>query len=72
MKACIHQAKRLNGISVWLSEGLGWTVESVDDHYINIVIYKQLKGSSYIELSTELRNLAKGLINVKNNDNKSL
>ena len=30
----------LNGISVWLSEGSGWTVESVDDQYINIVIYK--------------------------------
>ena len=30
----------LNGISVWLSEGSGWTVESVDDQYINIVRYK--------------------------------
>ena len=27
----------LNGISVWLSEGSGWTIESVDDQYINIV-----------------------------------
>ena len=24
----------LNGISVWLSEGSGWTVKSVDDQYI--------------------------------------
>ena len=47
----IHTSNReiLNGISVWLSEGSGWTVESVDDHYINIVIYKPLKGSSYID-----------------------
>ena len=58
------------GISVWLSEGLGWTAESVDDHYINIIIYRPLKGSSYIELLTELRNPAKGLINIKNNDNE--
>ena len=38
----------LNGIAVWLSEGSGWTVESIDDQYINIVKYKPLKGSSYI------------------------
>ena len=51
----------LNGISVWLSEGSGWTIESVDDQYINIVRYKPLKESSYIELPPELRNSAKGL-----------
>ena len=39
-------------------------------NYIDIVIYKPLKGSSYIELPTELRNSAKGLINLKNNDNE--
>ena len=60
----------LNGIAVWLSEGSGWTVESIDEHYINIVKYKPLKGSSYIELPTELRNPAKGLINLQNNDNE--
>ena len=26
----------LNGITVWLSEGSGWTVESIDAQYINI------------------------------------
>ena len=40
----------LNGIAVWLSEGSGWTVESIDDQYINIVKYKPLEVSSYIEL----------------------
>ena len=25
----------LNGIGVWLSEGSGWTVDSVDDQYIS-------------------------------------
>ena len=34
----------LNGISVWISEGSGWTIESVDDQYVNIVKYKSLKG----------------------------
>ena len=28
-----------NCIAVWLSEGSGWTVESVDEQYINIVKY---------------------------------
>ena len=60
----------LNGIAVWLSEGSGWTVESIDDQYINIVKYKPLKGSSYIELLPELRDPTKGLINLKNNDNE--
>ena len=58
----------LNGISLWLSEGSGWTVESVSDQYINIMRYKRLKGSSYIELPPELRNPAKGLINLQSKD----
>ena len=60
----------LNGISVWLSEGSGWTVESVNEQYINIVRYEPLKGPSYIELPPELRNPAKGLINLQNKDNE--
>ena len=35
----------LNGIPVWLLGGPGWTVESIDDQYINIVRYKLLKES---------------------------
>ena len=38
----------LNGISVWISKGSGWTIESVDDQHLNIVKYKSLKGSPYI------------------------
>ena len=60
----------LNGITVWSSKGSGWTVKSVHDQYINIVRYKLLKGSSYIELPPEFRNPAKGLINLQNNDNE--
>ena len=47
-----------------------WTVESVDNHYLNVVKYEPMKGSSYIELPQELRNSAKGLINMKNEDNE--
>ena len=60
----------LNKIAVWISEGSGWTVQSVDNHYLNVVKYEPIKGSSYIKLPTELRNSAKGLINMKNEDNE--
>ena len=53
-----------------ISEGSGWTIESIDNHYINIVKYKPLKGSSYIQLPKELRNSAKGLINLQNKNNE--
>ena len=38
----------LNKVAQWISEGSGWTIKSVDSHYLNIVKYKPLKGSSYI------------------------
>ena len=60
----------LNIIAQWISEGSGWTVESVDGHYLNVVQYEPMKGSSYIKLPEELRNSLKGLINMKNEDNE--
>ena len=58
----------LNFVNQWISEGSGWTIQSIDAHYLNIVKYEPMKGSSYIQLPTELRNSAKGLINLKNDD----
>ena len=60
----------LNKIAVWISEGSGWTIQSVDNHYLNVVKYQPMRGSSYIKLPQELRNSSKGLINMKNNDNE--
>ena len=60
----------MNGIAVWLSEGSGWTIRSLDEHYINTVVYDPLKGSSYIPLPVELRNSSRGLVNLKNEDNE--
>ena len=57
-------------IGQWLSEGSGWTIKSVDAHYINLTKYAPMNGSSYIQLPTEPRNSAKGLINLKNEDNE--
>ena len=36
----------LNKVAQWLSEGSGWTISSVDSHFINIVDYKPLNGLS--------------------------
>jgi len=60
----------LNFVAQWISEGSGWTIESVDNHYLNIVKYEPMKGSSYIQLPKELRNSKKRLINMKNEDNE--
>ena len=38
---------------------------------MNVFIYSPLSGSIYINLLRRLRNSMKGLINVKNSDNKS-
>ena len=64
------QQQILNKIAQWISEGSGWTIQSIENHYINIVNYDPLKGSSYIKLPQELWNSAKGLINMKNKDNE--
>ena len=60
----------LERIAKWISQGSGWTIEVVDNHYINIVSYIPLRGNSYIPLPKELRNSKKGLINLKNDENK--
>ena len=57
-------------IARWLSEGSGWRFELVLLHNINIVSYFPLRGTSYIKLPEELRNPMKGLINIKNKDNR--
>ena len=60
----------LTKISNWLSDGSGWQVEKVIDHYVNITQYVPLRGRSYLPLPEELRNSMHGIINLKNEDNK--
>ena len=36
----LSQQQILNGIGVWLSEGSGWFISSIDEHYINTVVYE--------------------------------
>ena len=59
-----------NRIDIWISEGSGWTIESVDQHFINFANYKPLEGSSYVELPKELQKSRKGLINIQNKDSE--
>ena len=66
----LSQQQILNKIAQWISEGSGWNIERIENHYINIVKYEPMKGNSYIKLPQELRNSAKGLINMKNEDNE--
>ena len=66
----LHEAfdEVLNRISNWMSEGSGWRIGSVDEHYINIYKYSPLAASSYLDLPKELQNPKKGLINIRNSD----
>ena len=57
-------------IDNWINDGFGWIIESMNGEYVNISIYSLLSGSSHIELSNKLSSSMKGLINIKNNDNK--
>ena len=58
-------------IDVWINNGSGWNVESIESQYINISTYRPLSGSSYMNLPVELRSSRKGLITVKNKDQNS-
>ena len=57
-------------IDNWINEGSGWIIEFIESQYINILTYRPLSGSSYMDLPIELRSSSKGLINIKNKDKK--
>ena len=57
-------------IDAWINNGSGWIIESIESQYINISTYKPLLGSFYIDLPIELKSPRKGLINIKNKDQK--
>ena len=55
---------------VWIIEGSGWNVKSIESQYINISTYITLSESFYIDLTAELRIPRKGLVDMKNKDEK--
>ena len=60
----------LHRIDAWINKRSGWIIESIESQYINISTHRPLVGSSYINLPIELKHPRKGLINIKNNDQK--
>ena len=57
-------------IDYWINDGSGWIVESIESQYINVSTYRPLSGSSYMKMPKELRSSKKGLITIKNKDQK--
>ena len=57
-------------INNWINDGSGWIIKSINGEYVNISMYSPLIGNSIVQLPNELKNPKKGLINIKNNDNK--
>ena len=57
-------------IDNWINDGSGWIIKSINGEYVNISMYSPLIGNSIVQLPNELKNPKKGLINIKNNDNK--
>ena len=48
----------------------GMRIVGIKGHYINAYKYTPLKGGSYIELPDDFKNSSKGLVNIKNKDDK--
>ena len=57
-------------IDVWINKGSGRKVESIESQYIKISTYRPLSGSCYMDLPVEFRSPRKGLINIKNKNQK--
>ena len=60
----------MEDIHKWISQGSAWLIKSINGHFINIIQYEPLAGSSYIKLPTELQNPKHGIINPQNKDNE--
>ena len=57
-------------IDNWINEGSGWVVKSINREYVNISKHAPLFVNLFIELPDKLKHPMKGLINIRNNDNK--
>ena len=57
-------------LDIWTGLGSGWVIDKIEDINIDIANYDPLAGSSYIPLLSKLDNPKKGLVNIKNKDDK--
>ena len=59
-----------NKLSKYDVNGSGWVFDIILSHDLHVSKYDPTRGSSYLELPKKLKNHMKGLINIKNNDEK--
>ena len=57
-------------IDNWINEGSDWIVQLIEAQYSSISTYRPLNGSSDVKLPVDFRSPKKGLINIRNNDQK--
>ena len=55
-------------IDNWINNN--WVIKETLNQYLNVSSYSPLIGNIYIELPNELKHSTKGLMNIKNYDNK--
>ncbi|CAB4018912.1 Gastrula zinc finger [Paramuricea clavata] len=67
--AAQNQLTILSRIETFQNLGSNWIILNIESHYVNIAMYKPLKGSSYMKLPGDISNPKCGLINMKNDDN---
>ena len=61
----------INGkLSKYDTNGSGWVFHTILSHDLHVSKYDPLRGSSYLELPKQLRHSNKGLVNIKNEDDK--
>lgn len=51
----MSQQQIMAKIGRWINKGSGYIIESVNEHYINVVRCDPLRGNSYIPLPPELQ-----------------
>ncbi|CAB3976688.1 Gastrula zinc finger [Paramuricea clavata] len=68
--AAQNQLTILSKIETFQNLGSNWIILNIESHYINIAMYKPLKGSSYMKLPADICNPKCGLINMQNDDEK--
>ena len=63
--------EEINGkLSKYDVNGSGWVFDTILSHDLHVSKYDPLRGSSYLELPKQLRHSNKGLVNIKNEDDK--
>ena len=57
-------------IDFWINNRPSWIIELIESQYVNVSTYRPLSGNSYMDLAIELKSPRKGLINIRNKDEK--